>query len=554
MYKKKLGTWNAFKNLRSSDVLQLLRLKKSRDADQKQSIFLVRGKTIDAHSLQVYLSRNPWLLARAQTEGALEPEAARDVICYSPEPQQASNPDELVNTSASRPSSNAGSPKTTQNLTMLLPSPASAPRPPDIHAAPETVYRALRDHLNHCVLNKTLKWVDNGHRKPRRRRLSSVLLNSFLDRVMTAALAVSRQVNLVIVRHALYASFAVLVRIFRSPPPDLIPKLLTLATRLNRLGRDEIGHIIVRFSRDLAFALRGPHDPLTIFWQGLMVMDINQQISTTEGAFDIYLEEFEKHFGPSHDLLVEVYLLYYDIFERQKPPQTQLRNIKSQLEKFSHQLIDQTLLGSLLLERQLATCKVELEEGHLEKAEAALLDLDADHTNLRDEPFRFAWLGYVRWIMGNLTAAEQAYRHGITLAERTGSRDILCEALFQLERFLSYTGQHLESEAMRARRFTTVQRAGLIVATDVDGDNGALGANEAPSGTSSITKIHIASGASGEKWRPGAFAELTDEPWALLSPENAIRDEEGGQTTGLFSQKDAASAADAKQGTVDNTG
>ena len=157
MYKKKLGTWNAFKNLRSSDVLQLLRLKKSRDADQKQSIFLVRGKTVDAHSLQVYLSRNPWLLARAQTEGALEPEAARDVICYSPEPQQASNPDELVNTSASRPSSNAGSPKTTQNLTMLLPSPASAPRPPDIHAAPETVYRALRDHRFDFALERALE-------------------------------------------------------------------------------------------------------------------------------------------------------------------------------------------------------------------------------------------------------------------------------------------------------------------------------------------------------------------------------------------------------------
>ena len=552
MYKKKLGTWNAFKNLRSGDVLQLLRLKKSRDADQKQSIFLVRGKTVDAHSLQVYLSRNPWLLARAQAEGALEPEAARDVICYSPEPQQASSSDKLIKASASGPSSNAGSPKATQNLAMLLPTPENAPKLPDIYAAPQTVYRALRDHLNHCVLNKNLTWTDNGHRKPRKRRLSSVLLNSFLDRVMTAALAVSRQVNLVVVRHALDASFAVLVRIFRSPPPDLIPKLLTLATRLNRLGRDEIGHIIIRFSRDLAFALRGPHDPLTTFWQGLMVMDTNQQISTTEGAFNICLEEFEKHFGSSHDLLVEVYLLYYDIFERQKPPQTQLRSIKSQLEKFSHQLIDQTLLRSFLLERQLAICKVELEEGHLEKAEAALLDLDTDHANLRDEPFRFAWLGYVRWIMGKLAAAEEAYRHGIILAERTGSRDVLCEALFQLERFLSYTGQHLESEGTRARRLMTVQRAGLIVSTDVADDDGALGSNDTPSGTS-VMNIHIASGASGEKWRPGAFAELTGEPWALLSPDNAIRDDEGGRTMESFRQEDATSAAGTNQGAAGDT-
>ena len=524
MYKKKLGTWNAFKNLRSSDVLQILRLKKSRDADQKQSIFLVRGKTVDAQSLQIYISRNPWLLAKAEVEGALAPEAAQDVVCHSPGPQHASTSDELIK--SSKPSSSAASPKTSPNLTMLLPSPGNALEPSEIYSRPEIIYQALRSHLDHHLHKKKPSWSDSSRRNSRAQHLSSVLLNSFLDRVTTAALAVSRQVNLVVVRYALDTSFAMLVRIFRNPTPDLIPKLLTVAARLTRMGRDEISHIIIRFSRDLSFALRGPRDPLTTFWEGLMTMDSNQQISATETAFNICQKEFEEHLASRHDLLVEVYLSYFDVFERPKPPQEQLREIKAQLEKFEHQLIDRALLGPLFLERQLAVCKVELEEGQPKKAEAALLELDADYVSLKDEPFRSAWLGYVRWIMGDLPAAEQAYRNGVLLAERTGSRDILCEALFQLERFLSYTGQHLESEAIRARRFATVQHAGSIVSTVTHNNQQASETEDTPDG-SSIVEIHIASGASGERWRPSAFTELTEGTWAFLRPDNVACDEAG---------------------------
>ncbi|RYP47727.1 hypothetical protein DL768_006263 [Monosporascus sp. mg162] len=78
-YKKKLGSWNAFKNLRPGDVLQILRLRKSHDADQKTSALLIRGKIVDPRSLQVYIARNPWLLAEAEAQGPLGPGAVQDV-------------------------------------------------------------------------------------------------------------------------------------------------------------------------------------------------------------------------------------------------------------------------------------------------------------------------------------------------------------------------------------------------------------------------------------------------------------------------------------------
>lgn len=529
MYKKKLGAWNAFKNLRSSDVLQILRLKKARDADQKQSVFLVRGKIVDVHSLQVYLSRNPWLLARAETEGPLSLEAAKDVTCYSPNPSynSASN---VSNISFEYPKG-LGSLEISRRFTALLPSPMNALRCPEIYSAPEDMFRALHSHLNRYFIARV--WTSSGNQcwNARGRHRPSVLLNSFVDRVMTAALAVSRQVNPVIVRHALDASFSILVRIFRNPPPELIPKLLTLAIRLSRIGRGDISHILIRFSTDLCFALRGQRDCLSLFWQGMVKTDSNQQIDVTERVFALCLAEFKKQTSPSHDLPVSVYLSYFDNFERQKPPRAQLQSIKSQLMKTDHQLISRTLLASLFLERQLSTCKLELEEGNPEKAEAALLDLDADHVNLKDEPFRLSWLGYAQWVGGKTVEAEQSYRDGVLAAERTCARDILCEALFQLERFLSWTGRPLESEGVRGRRLQALQRAGSIVSIDA-GDSGTPSSSRNAHGGPSIVKIYIASGASGENWRPGAFSELTGGPWALLKPGGNPAGRDGAHAVG----------------------
>ncbi|RYP47728.1 hypothetical protein DL768_006264 [Monosporascus sp. mg162] len=350
---------------------------------------------------------------------------------------------------------------------------------------------------------------------------------------MTAALSVTRQVNVVVVRHALDASFAILVRIFRNPPPDTIPKLLTVAIRFSRIGREEIRRILFRFSRDLAFALGGPRDLLTVFWQRVMDTDDSQRLDATEKILALCLSEFEKHTGRNHDLPTSVYLLNFDIFERQKQHQGQLESVKRQLEKIDCHHIDQRLLRSLLLERQLVVCKMELEEGRPDRAETALLDLGVDHVNPKDEPFRLAWLGYVRWIRGNLPAAEQSYRDGFIAAERTGSRDVVCEALFQLERFLSWTGRSLESEAVRARRFSVVQRMGSIVCVDADDGHVSDCGDTIVGGGPSVLKIRIASGAIGDKWRPSAFAELVEGPGALLGSGELAYHVDGGQVAGL---------------------
>ncbi|RYP25257.1 hypothetical protein DL765_000138 [Monosporascus sp. GIB2] len=508
-YKKKLGSWNAFKNLRPGDVLQILRLRKPHDADRETSALLVRGKIVDPRSLRVYIARNPWLLAEAEAQGPLGPDAVQDVTCHPPNPLP---PPFTVSTKLPRFSRRARTPDVSKKFIALLPSPRKALPDPQIYAAPEGMFRALHGYIYRCFATRFWSWSEYRCWNTRGRYRSSALLNSFLDRIMTAASSVARQVNVVAVRQALDASFAILVRIFGNPPPDTVPKLLAVAIRLGRIGRDEIRRTLFRFSRDLAFALGGPRDPLTVFLQRVMDTDDSQRLDATERILALCLSEFEKHTGRNNDLPTSVYLLNFDIFERQKEHQAQLESIRSRLEKIDCHHIDQRLLSSLLLERQLAICKMELEEGRPDRAEAALLDLDVDHVNPKDEPFRLAWLGYVRWIRGNLPAAEQSYRDGFLAAERTGSCDVVCEALFQLEKFLSCTGQPLKSEAVRARRFGVVQRMGSIVCVDAD-DGHAPDCGDATRGSGpSVLKIRIASGAIGDRWRPSAFAELAEGP------------------------------------------
>lgn len=175
-----------------------------------------------------------------------------------------------------------------------------------------------------------------------------------------------------------------------------------------------------------------------------------------------------------------------------------------------------------------------MEQGSLKKAEAALLELNASYVSPKDESGRMAWLGYTRWIIGDIPAAERSYRDGVLVAERTGSRDIICEALFQLEKFLLWTGPPLEYETVRAGRLQTVQSTGSIVCFDMD--DSRPGASRNPRDSPSVINIHIASSASCEKWRQSAFTELAGGPGALLKIDNILHGTHGVHATAVSDQ------------------
>ncbi|KAI1411876.1 hypothetical protein F5Y13DRAFT_164519 [Hypoxylon sp. FL1857] len=490
MYKKKFTAWGAFKNLRLDEVLQILRLKKDRDAAQKPSLFFIRDREVDHNSLQVYLSRNPSVFARLEAGDAPSPEAIRDVTCRTP-PFPATLPYRQASPSPNFPSPKCPSP--TVQCNRLSP-------------VPEDMFRALHIYLDQSFDTGLWSWSDSHCWNTRGRYGPSGLLSSVIDRCITAALAVSRQVEPVAIRRALDVPFAMLIRVFRNPPPILVPKLVSAAAHLNRIGRGEIGGLLLQFCRDLTAAILGLDHPLARFWKGLISIPRVEQQDAMGRILTLCVSEFDTRLGSAHPLTIEAYLKYFDTVEREKDPRVQIQSLEHQLSKIDIRRTGGSLLGLLTLEHALANCKLYLEQQRLDKAEEALSHLDSSSLAARDESFRCVWLGYIRCIKGDIPAAETLYKKSVLAAKQTGSRDCVLEALFQLETFLIHARKPLEAEQVRAERFRLHRKLDSLIWADQEDMPNSRHRNSDPT----VMIMHIASDEIGATWQPSAFAEVTE--------------------------------------------
>ncbi|RYC60894.1 hypothetical protein CHU98_g5309 [Xylaria longipes] len=480
----RLASWNAFKNLRFDEVLQILRLKRQREAEHnKDSIFYVRDRKVEIDSLQIYISRNPSLYAKLESGEQPHSDAIRDVSCRTPAPLEPSDlPGQLENTKEKAPA--------------VMTTPTS-----ELH---EDLLRFLRTYLSQGFESGT--WVRAGSRcwSSRGRRGPAELLKSLLDRCMTAALSVGRQVEPAAIRHALDAPFSLLIRVFKNPPPETIPRILCIAARLAFIGRGEIQGILLQFCSDLARALYGRDHALSSFWQTFLDVPAAERYKAIEVVLTQCVSEFEEHLSASHSLSAEVYLLYFDAVERQKDPKIQAESLKQQLSKVDDQIIDPSIMAMLKLEHALATCKWDLAEGQLDKADDVLSQLDVASLSPKDDSFRCVWLGYIRWMKGDVAAAEEAYKDSVQAAKLTGSRDCVCEALFQLEKFYLYRQEPLQAEGVRAERLNALRKLEPIMWTDhQDASAGKEKESESETGPA-VTIIHIGSNASSDTWEPSA--------------------------------------------------
>ncbi|KAI1181542.1 hypothetical protein F5B17DRAFT_273826 [Nemania serpens] len=481
MYKRQLASWSAFKNLRFDEVLQILRLKRQREAEHDRgSVFFVRDRKVEIDSLQIYISRNPSLYAKLESGEEPHSDAIRDVSCRTPAPSESplDLPEQYQDAKGKAPEVMLKS--TTERHQDLI--------------------RFLRTYISHgfetgiWVRSGRQCWSSTGQRGP------TELLKSLLDRCMTAALSVGRQVEPVAIRHALDAPFSLLIRVFKNPPPEMVPRILCIAYRLELLGRGEIQAIMLNFCSDLARALYGRGHSLSDFWQTLLDMPAAQRNTAIETVLAQCVVEFEGHLGTSHSLSTEVYLLYFDAVERLKDPKTQAENLERRLSKLDDQAIDPSIMAMLKLEHALATCKSNLADGQLDKADDALSQLDIKILSARDDSFRHLWLGYIRMMKGDFIAAENAYKDSVQAAKLTGSRDCLCEALFQLETFLLYRQEPLLAEGIRAERFNALRNMNSVTWTHRHDTLMGKGSET----DSKVTIIRIGSGASSEAWEPSA--------------------------------------------------
>ncbi|KAI1101224.1 hypothetical protein F4804DRAFT_16851 [Jackrogersella minutella] len=505
MYKKKFTAWGAFKNLRLDEVLQILHLKKIRDAAQKQTLFFIRNREVDHCSLQVYLARNPTVFAKLEAGAEPNLEAVRDVTCRTPSPSSPLSPRRL-SPSPSPLLSPLPSP-------LLSPVPSPSPRCPSpivqcnrLSPVPEDMFRALHTYLDQSFNTGLWSWSDSRCWNTRGRNCPSGLLSAIIDRCITAGLAVSRQVEPVAIRRALDVPFAMLIRVFRNPPPILMSQLVSAVAHLNRIGRGDIGGLLLQFCRDLTAAIFGQDHPLARFWKGLVSIPQLEQQDAIGRILSLCLSEYGTRLGPAHPLTIEAYLKYFDVVEREKDPRVQLQSLGHQLKKLGNDFADKPLFGLLTLEHALANCKLSLEQHRLDKAEEALSRLDSSSLAARDESFRYIWLGYIQCIRRDFPAAETLYKNSVLAARRTGSRDCVLEALFQLETFFLHARQPLEAERVRAERFRVLRKLDFLVWNDQEDTPRSRGFAPGPA----VMIVHIGSDEASSRWHPSAFTEVTE--------------------------------------------
>ncbi|KAI2643383.1 hypothetical protein GGS21DRAFT_536817 [Xylaria nigripes] len=498
MYKRQLASWNAFKNLRFDEVLQILRLKRQRDAEHnKGSVFFVRDRKVEIDSLQMYISRNPSLYAKLEFGEEPHPDAIRDVSCRSPTPSEASH----------------DLPKPQRGVPSEIPDVICRPTS-ELH---EELTQSLRTYLSQSftsgawVRSERHCWAARGHQGP------TELLKSLLDRCMTAALSVGRQVEPVAIRHALDAPFSLLIRVFRNPPPDMIPRLLCIAARLELIGRRDIQNILLQFCSDLARALYSSSHPLSKFWQTLLEVPVAERNRAIEIVLTRCVSEFEDHLGTSHSLSTEVYLLYFDAVERQKDPKIQAENLMRRLSILDERTVSPPILAMLKLEYALATCKSDCAHGELDKADNALSQLDVTVLSPQDNSFRCVWLGYIRWMKGDVHNAEKSYQDAVEAAKLTRSRDCICEALFQLERFYLHIQEPLQAERIRAERLNGLRKLDSIIWTDHRDTSWVDDPEDGPR----TDIVRIGSDASSETWNPSASSVLIED-FGLLNQVSTL--------------------------------
>ncbi|KAI1477580.1 hypothetical protein F4774DRAFT_193151 [Daldinia eschscholtzii] len=493
MYKKKLAAWGAFKNLRFDEVLQILYLKKHRDKNRKPSTFYIRSREVDNGNLQVYLSRNPSVFAKLEAGAAPNPEAIRDVTCRTPP------------LGSSRSVSKRLSPLPVRSIPVERRSP--------VPSFPEDMFQALHVYLDKSFQNGLWSWSDSHCWNTHGRSGPSGLLSSLLDRCITISLSASRQARPGTVRRALDTPFAMLVRVFRNPPPILIPKILATAAHLNRIGCGEVRALLLQFCQDLSMATHGQKSPLTRFWKSFVSIPFVEQRNATERVLALCVSEYSTRLGSTHPLTIETYLKYFDAVEREKDPRVQLQSLQYHLSKICDNFPDRSLLGLLKLEHALATCKLNLDQGFPDKAEEALSRLGSNLLAARDESFRCLWLGYIKCVRGDFRGAEYLYRNSVFAARLTGSRDCVLESLFQLETFLLHIKQPFEAEKIRAERFQIFLKLDSLVWAD-QSEPHLKNHTTSPM----IAIIHIGSTKNNAKWRPSAFSEVAEYVRASNSP------------------------------------
>lgn len=439
MYKKRFAAWKISKNLRMDEVVQILGLKRERDAAQKRSVYLIRGRRIDSRSLQTYLSRNPAALARlgaATVQGRTE----LGVACRTPSPPP---PPPSTPTPADLAVGLGG-------LKTLAADHVPRPSATLMISKFEHLLHTLQCYLDESFGTKLWSWNQEKCWNTRRRGTTELLLNKASSRCLTASLGVSNGTDVSLIREALDICFENMVDILKDPPPTLIPAILRLSGFLLSIGRYDILSMVLRFTRDFSTAAFGPNNTFSALWQSYVELCDSNASDVIQHIFEFCFDAYQNRLGVSNR--TTLLLLRYTLEASGESSEAKQTRICREISRIDTSVANLKMLQSLYYQHAMQTCCWHLEHERLAEAEDALMASPHERAHPEARFEWYTWVGFVRMRRGNLVGAETMFREGVRAAEMHGNLDDVLRVMYAWETSLQWMNNYTGAAEVRRER------------------------------------------------------------------------------------------------------
>ncbi|KAL2163951.1 hypothetical protein VTH06DRAFT_3164 [Thermothelomyces fergusii] len=270
MYRTRISRWGIDKNNKGAEVAYLLRLKKQRDAQGKESSFFIRNRPVDWEDIERYLSRNPNFWAKHGGNHAVD--LSGEITCVTPPGSPPSSPLDTV------------------------PQKLEAAQELRVH---EEILRFFRDYTEGSFEQGVWRLSsDYGRYFGRGGVEASARLNAWYDRIRNVSDWPGRDADVVRVVNRLLDD---LPQFIRDQDYAVFPALMRCCFYLSA-RRPALGRAVVEFVARLCGVVLGPMHPMSLAWSRIKSLPLPQYLLALQGTAKIRLDHLEsRHCGDAED-------------------------------------------------------------------------------------------------------------------------------------------------------------------------------------------------------------------------------------------------------------
>lgn len=422
MYKSRIWKWGLDKKLKSDEVLAILLLKQERDAQQKPSVFTIRGQPVDMDNINRYVKRNAGLLQRVRCGERPSVQSTHEVACYTPPP-----------------------------------SPSRSLQPPgELHRIDEVLF-LFRDYVDGSFSNYAWQWeydVSCAGRQPCDRS------EELFERVMASFALVNRCLQRgdnISVSEILNPAFESLSEIVAAESPIFIVRTVCLLWYLDRHYQNDLLRVVMRYLGELVPVLLGKHHILARVWQTLSTTSFSDYYELSLRLYAMLIPLMERRIGSANYLTTMLYGDHVDCLFQRRQPSDSLAVIRRYRVKAEASGRRHPWLLELAITETAVLCSEKEADGRIDEARQCLQSLKKYPMTEEQEAMVDIQMGNYSFRLNDSRGAIAAYRRATKLAVTAGGDErLLTTCLTNLETALTKDGWLYDAKRVRDYRLRRI--------------------------------------------------------------------------------------------------